>query len=85
MLGRSLWCWVVVSAGCVCCEPRERAKSTPDSNSACITVLPPLPPAAAAAEEAKEAEEAAEAPAEYDASFAAAQLPGAEEGYDAYG
>ena len=38
------------------------------------------------AEEAKEAEEeAAPAAAEYDASFAAAQLPGAEEGYDAYG
>jgi hypothetical protein len=58
----------------------------------CSTCAPPSPPhlpalsALPAAEEAKEAEEeAAPAAAEYDASFAAAQLPGAEEGYDAYG
>ena len=39
-----------------------------------------------AAEEAKEEGEAeAPAAAEYDASYAAQQLPGAEEGYDAYG
>jgi len=47
---------------------------------------PPLFPRPLPAEEAKEAEEeAAPAAAEYDASSFAQALPGAEEGYDAYG
>ena len=49
---------------------------------------PPSSPSHPPAEEAKEAEEGAEAAPEYDATaFAAAPLPGAEEGagFDAYG